>query len=132
MYNFFAYGTLQIPEVIFAVTRQVFIAQTARLDHYARHRLRGKSFPGIRPAPGASVEGTLILGVDGETLQNLDEFEDDFYRREPVRVTTADGKEWEAHTYVLKEESFDLLLPEDWRLEEFGHRQIAKFLLMHE
>lgn len=132
MHNVFVYGTLQIPEVMYAVTRQTLASQPARLDDYARHRLRGKSFPAIRPAPGASVSGRLFRDVDEQALQDLDEFEDDFYRREVVKVTTADGAEWLAEAYVIREEALGLLLPEDWNLEDFGRKQLAGFLLRHE
>ena len=132
MHNVFVYGTLQLPEVMLAVTGRTFPALPARLAHYARHRLRGKSFPGIRPSPGASVDGLLYLGIDAPAQQRLDEFEDDFYRREPVTVTTADGAEWAAQAYVTREECYGLLLAEEWSLAEFRRTSLPGFLLHHE
>ena len=132
MRKLFAYGTLQLPEVMLAVTGRNFAAHPARLDHYARHRLRGKSYPGLRPAPGASVDGLLYLDIDADAWQRLDDFEDDFYRREPVRVTAADGAEWAAQTYVVREECQGLLLPGEWSLAEFKQARLPGFLLNHE
>lgn len=132
MHNLFAYGTLQLPEVMLAVTGRTFPAHAARLRHFSRHRLRGKSFPGIRPAPGAAVDGLLFVGIDAQTQQRLDEFEDSFYRRETVAVITADGVEWTAQAYVTEESAFGLLLPEEWQLEDFRRQRLDRFLLNHE
>lgn len=130
MHRIFAYGTLQIPEVMLAVTGKQFGTLPARLDGYSRHRLRGRSYPGIRPASGASVDGLLFLGVDAQTLLKLDEFEDPFYRRDSVGVSV-DGHEWTAQAYVVRDESFGLLLPEEWCLEEFSRKHLALFLERH-
>jgi len=132
MRKLFAYGTLQLPEVMLTVTGRTFPAQPARLDGYARHRLRGKSYPGICPAPGAAVDGLLLVGLDAEAQQRLDDFEDDFYRRESVQILTADGADWAAQTYVIREECRGLLLPEEWSLAEFRRTQLRGFLLHHE
>jgi len=132
MHNLFAYGTLQLPEVMLAVAGRTFPAHAARLRDFSRHRLRGKSFPGIRPAPGAAVDGLLFVGLDAQTQRRLDEFEDSFYRRETVAVTTVDGVEWLAQAYVIEESAFGLLLPEEWRLEDFQRHRLDRFLLNHE
>lgn len=131
MHNVFVYGTLQIPEVMLAVTGRVWPSHPARLDGYARHRLRGKSFPGIRPCPNASVDGLLLLGVDMETQRKLDDFEDAFYRRDPVQVTAADGTRQVAQAYVVREEADGLLLPEDWDIETFKLSHMSAFLARH-
>ncbi len=132
MVNVFAYGTLQLPEVMFAVTGRKFRSQTARLKDFARYRLHGKSYPGIRPEFGATVGGLVYSGIDGQSLASLDAFEDVFYHRETVRVITPDGMAWEAETYVINEDSHGLLLPEAWNLEDFKCSQLSSFLLRHE
>jgi len=128
----FVYGTLQLPEVMFAVTGKKFDTLPARLDGYSRHRLRGRSYPGIRPEPGGSVEGLLAVGIDADSLRKLDEFEDSFYRRDSVNVITAEGREWQALAYVMREEAYGLLLPEPWSLEEFQRQHLDRFLQRHE
>lgn len=132
MLNLFAYGTLQLPEVMLAVTAQVPTSHPARLVGFSRHRLLGKSFPGIRPNPNASVDGLLFINIDAQTLNKLDAFEDDFYRREPVTVITAAGTEWPAQAYIVEESAYDLLLPEAWSLEDFKRQHLNRFLRHHE
>jgi gamma-glutamylcyclotransferase (GGCT)/AIG2-like uncharacterized protein YtfP len=132
MINFFAYGTLQLPEVMLAVVGRSFNSQAARLDDFARYRLRGKSFPGIRPELGSKVDGLVYCAIDNETLESLDAFEDAFYHRESVTIITADGIAWAAETYVMSKESHGMLLPEEWCLEEFRREKLPSFLLVHE
>jgi gamma-glutamylcyclotransferase (GGCT)/AIG2-like uncharacterized protein YtfP len=131
MRNLFAYGTLQLPEVMQAVTSRSFPAMPARLDGYSRHCLRGKSYPGIRPAAGASVAGLLFTGVDAQSWQRLDEFEDHFYRRETLQVIASDGIGWPAETYIIPVAFYGLLLPEEWSLAEFQHHRLSAFLHRH-
>lgn len=130
--HLFAYGTLQVPEVMQSVTGRAFAACPARLDGYSRHGLRGRSFPGIRPNPGHSVEGTLFADIDEESLRRLDAFEDDFYRRETVATVDADGNLRDAQAYVVREEAYGLLLPEDWDLRRFREACLERFLARHE
>ena len=132
MRNLFAYGTLQLPEVMRAVTGRAFVAHSARLDDHSRHCLRGKSFPGIRPNPGHSVNGMVFLGIDEESLRKLDAFEDDFYRRDSVTVIAGNGGEWAAQAYIVREEAYGLLLPEEWDLQRFRRECLERFLLRHE
>jgi gamma-glutamylcyclotransferase (GGCT)/AIG2-like uncharacterized protein YtfP len=128
----FAYGTLQLPEVMLAVTGQHFTAYPARLYGYSRHSLRGRSFPGIRPTPEASVDGLLFVNIDALSWQKLDAFEDDFYQRETITVITlADQQQWTAHSYIVQAPAYDLLLPEAWSLEHFKQRNLDDFLRHH-
>lgn len=128
MHTLFAYGTLQLPEVMRAVTGREFAARPARLAHYSRHCLRGRSFPGIRPNPGASVDGLVFLGTDPQTLRQLDAFEDSFYYRDAVTVRLDDGSECTAQAYIVREDSYGLLLPEAWSLEDFRRKHLRRFL----
>ena len=130
--NIFTYGTLQLPEVMLAVTGREFDSQPARLDNFARHRLRGRSYPGIRPNIGAWVDGLVYFAIDTPSLLLLDAFEDSFYHRELVKVYTADGIELEAETYVMNGDSHHLLMTEAWDLEDFRRNQLHSFLLRHE
>ena len=132
MTNFFAYGSLQLPEVMLAVTGQSIASQPAVLLNYARYRLRDKSFPGIRPEPGAVVDGRVYWRIDRDALARLDSFEDEFYHRETVKIATADGKEWAAEAYVMNLVSHSMLLPEPWSLADFKRDKLAAFLLSHE
>lgn len=132
MTHVFVYGSLQLTEVMVSVTGRGFKSKTARLEHYARYRLRGKSFPGIRPQECAVVDGLVYLDLDMPALAQLDAFEDAFYRRETVTVSLLDGSECPADTYVIKEDSYGLLLPKAWSLKAFKRDHLTSFLLNHE
>jgi len=131
MHSVFAYGSLQVPEVMLAVTGKLFNTLPVRLDDYSRHCLKDRSFPGIRPNPGHSVEGLLFLNIDMETLRKLDDFEDPFYRRDTVTVIATDHHPWTAQTYVIREEAYGLLLPQAWSLEVFQRMHLPLFLQKH-
>lgn len=124
----FAYGTLQIPEVMEAVTGAAFPSRPARLEGYARYRLKDRAFPGLRREPGARAEGLLFEGIDAEALRRLDAFEDDFYRRETLAVLGADGKPVAAEVYVVPPEHYSLLVYQPWDLEEFRRAALGGFM----
>lgn len=126
--NVFAYGTLQIPEVMRAVSGGDYPARPARLDGYARFSLAGRSFPGLRLQPGAATDGLLYGGIDAEALRRLDEFEDDFYRRETLSVVTEAGERLAAEVYVVPPEHYGLLIEEPWDLEEFRRTGLGAFM----
>ena len=132
MVNFFAYGTLQIPAVMLAVTSRSFAFQTAFLANFARRRLQGKSFPGIRPEPGSTVCGVVYWDIGCEAMNCLDAFEDGFYLRQTVGITTIDKIAWAAEAYVMNEQSHGMLLEAEWGLEDFRRKQLRSFLLCHE
>ena len=132
MFNFFAYGTLQLPEVMQTVTGQRCKPQPARLEHFARYRLKNKSFPGIRPEPGSLVQGMVYLSLNDQIVDCLDAFEDAFYHREPVAITISGGDEYIAQTYVVNADCHGLLSTEAWCLEEFRRVHLTLFLLHHE
>ncbi len=119
MSTLFAYGSLQLPQVMHAVTGRCFLGKPARLEHYVRRKLRGESFPGIRPLAGSTVHGLVFTDVDAYSLRRLDEFEGDYYRRRQLAIILYPDTEIKAETYVLSEKFYDLLLPEDWDLDAF-------------
>ncbi|MEQ1440287.1 gamma-glutamylcyclotransferase family protein [Fontimonas sp. SYSU GA230001] len=109
----FVYGSLLVAAVLRAVLRRPAALQAARLDGYARRALRGSTFPGVVRRSGGITEGALAL-LSVRELRRLDRFEDDHYRRRPVRVTLADGRRITAQTYVLERRSRSLLARRDW------------------
>ncbi|MGZ8217152.1 gamma-glutamylcyclotransferase family protein [Methylomagnum sp.] len=124
----FAYGTLQIPEVMRAVTGAEFPSQPARLEGYARYRLSGRAYPGLRREPGTLAEGLLYGGIDAEALRRLDAFEDDFYRRETLAVLDTGGGAVAAEVYVVPPAHYSLLVYQPWDLEEFRRAALAGFM----
>lgn len=124
----FAYGSLQLPEVMACVTGQAYPAVPARLPHFARFRIRGKSFPGIRPEPGASVEGLLYRDLTAAAIESLDAFEDDFYLRQALDVVTCSGAAVQAFVYVMNPQYHGLLEDTTWDLEHFKRHSLGDFL----
>jgi len=59
----FAYGTLMIPEVMYAVTTCKFRFDNAILRDYARFTVKGESYPGIIPVTDAVTEGIIYFDV---------------------------------------------------------------------
>ena len=126
--NVFAYGTLQIPEVMQAVTGALFPSQPAWLEGYARYRLSGLSYPGLRAKEGSMTDGVLYRGVGREALAKLDAFEDTFYHRASLRVTTVSGDWMPAEVYIIPPEHGKLIDFRPWSFEEFRRDALAAFL----
>lgn len=128
MSNLFAYGTLQIPEVLRAVTGRDGPAQAAVLAGYARYGLKGLAYPGLVAESGALTDGQLISGIGPRELALLDAFEDDFYQRITVCVNTRQGESVEAEVYVIPPECMHLIDFRPWTLDAFVLDESPGFL----
>jgi gamma-glutamylcyclotransferase (GGCT)/AIG2-like uncharacterized protein YtfP len=117
--NVFAYGSLQIPEVMAAVTGRHFPFVPARLPGYARHSLRGRPYPGLRLQPRAWTEGVVYIGVDARSLARIDRFEDAFYTRRRLAVLVDGNTSLAAEVYVIEQRHYGFLGDESWSLEKF-------------
>src|SRR3954470_393084 len=104
----FAYGTLQLPEILEAVVAGRWQGTPALLQGYARYRLRGKPYPAIVPEPGGNVAGLVYPGVGAAELEQLDRYEGDLYERHTLGVR-AGGAALRALTYVLRAQHRALL-----------------------
>ena len=60
----------------------------------------------------STVPGLLYLNVDAPSIERLDRFEDDFYRRQTITVTCRDGQELAAEAYIVPQESRHVLTDE--------------------
>jgi catechol 2,3-dioxygenase-like lactoylglutathione lyase family enzyme/gamma-glutamylcyclotransferase (GGCT)/AIG2-like uncharacterized protein YtfP len=123
----FAYGTLEIAELVEAVAGRRFPGEPALLPGYARSMVRGTAHPAIAPAAGASTPGTLYSEVDAASLAALDRFEGELYERLEVAVRTASGEQ-RAFAWVLREERRDLLSGEPWDRERFVVEHLRAWL----
>lgn len=128
MVNFFAYGTLQIPEVFRAVTGRRIGARPALLDGYARYRLTGLHYPGLIAQAGARTEGVLFRGLGAREMARLDRFEDDFYQRLTLPVTTGEAEVVHAEVYVIRAEWPGLIDARPWSLEAFRRDHLRAFM----
>lgn len=128
MSDVFAYGTLEIPAVMEAVTGRRFAGREARVAGFARHRLRDRIYPAAVPAPGAVLAGRLYEGVDAATLARLDRYEGRLYARRPVLAELPEGGTRAAEIYLLAEGQHGLLLPEAWDRAAFLARHLGSYL----
>jgi len=117
--SLFAYGTLQLPEVMAAVAGRTFDAVPAWLSDHACYRLRDRVYPGLRRETGVITPGTLFLGLGPRDLARLDRFEDAFYTRIEVTVSTAALDCHAAQVYLIPPRSEYLLVYRGWSLDDF-------------
>jgi len=124
----FAYGTLEVPAVMEAVTGRRFPACEASVQGFARQQLRGRVFPGAIESPGSLLAGRLYEDVDQGTLARLDRFEGRLYERRAVRAQLAAGGERLAELYLLAEQGRGQLLAEPWDRDTFVRLHLGSYL----
>jgi gamma-glutamylcyclotransferase (GGCT)/AIG2-like uncharacterized protein YtfP len=118
--HIFTYGTLMFPEVWRAVVGRRFAAIQGTAAGFAIYRVRDAVFPGIVAAGAShSVTGIVYLNVDERSLERLDRFEDDFYRRTTIEIDCADGERRAADAYVVPIEGRSILTHETWDADTF-------------
>jgi gamma-glutamylcyclotransferase (GGCT)/AIG2-like uncharacterized protein YtfP len=125
--SLFAYGTLQLPDVLQAVVGQRWRGEPALLVGYGRYRVRGKPYPAVIAEPAGNVAGLLYEGIGDEELALLDSYEGELYERRTVSVR-AGGDACPAVVYVLGEQHRSLLSSEGWELGEFEREHLAGYL----
>jgi gamma-glutamylcyclotransferase (GGCT)/AIG2-like uncharacterized protein YtfP len=121
--NLFVYGTLMVPAIMRAVCGYDRPGRRALLPGYARRRVVGEVYPGVRVQPGEDVDGILYPAVSDAQIGLLDLFEGELYRRQDV-VVQVDRRPVAAFCYVLEPNAHDALSGEPWTLEAFlrdGH-----------
>ena len=126
--SLFAYGTLQFPEIMEAVTGRRFPGTEARVSGYRRRRLEARPYPGIVPRPGEETTGRLYREIDAGSLARLDVFEGRIYDRRRILATSADGSEVVAWAYVVADAFAYLVTPEVWDARAFLAQHRDAFL----
>jgi gamma-glutamylcyclotransferase (GGCT)/AIG2-like uncharacterized protein YtfP len=126
----FTYGTLMFPEVWLAVAGRPFAHGGGRVTGFALYRVADAVFPGMLATTTADVvPGVVYFDVDEAAIARLDQFEDDFYRREIVAVTCDDGRICDAAAYIVQPENRGVLTSEAWTRDEFVARgDLQKFV----
>jgi len=125
--HLYTYGTLQVAAIIERIVGRPLAGVPARLDGYARFRVRGRVYPAIVEAAGAEVSGVLYPGLEAAELDRLDFYEGDLYERREVSV-------WEgavahrAATYVLRPELRHELTDEPWDMAAFLRDHLDEYL----
>ena len=126
----FTYGTLMFPEVWQAVVGRPFATERGRAAGFQIFRVRDAVYPGILAAgPTDAVDGVVYWDVDPDSVDRLDRFEGDFFRRRPIAVACDDGRRLEAAAYVVPDEFRDMLTDEPWTGGDFVARgDLDRFL----
>ena len=127
-YKLFCYGTLEIPEIMRAVTGANFDCQPAVLPNYARFQVRQAEYPGIVAEPDSETVGTLFTGIDEKTIEMLDAYEGDLYERANVMVQTREGGEVEAVAYVVPDRNKHHLTRQPWNRGAFRQQHYSQYL----
>jgi gamma-glutamylcyclotransferase (GGCT)/AIG2-like uncharacterized protein YtfP len=125
--NLFTYGSLVFPEVMEAVTGRRFESRPALLRGYRRRMLRGRVYPGIRPAAADATAGRVYLSIDGAALASLDAFEGDEYERRRVEIGLDDGSLL-AEAYVIRSSASDLLTDAAWDAGRFASSHLRRYV----
>jgi gamma-glutamylcyclotransferase (GGCT)/AIG2-like uncharacterized protein YtfP len=119
----FTYGTLMFPEVWQLVVGRPFAHVGGHVTGFALYRVADAVFPGMLATTTADVvRGVVYFDVDGEAIARLDQFEDDYYRRETVALKCDDGRICDAAAYIVPPENRGKLTDEPWTCDEFVAR----------
>lgn len=124
----FAYGTLQVPEVLAALAGRAHTSRPARLEGFERLCVAGEVYPAIRPRPGARTEGRLYEALDPDVWPILDAFEGGAYVRQLVEVNAGAGESRvPAQAYVLRPGAGPPLEARRWCLATFRASHAAAY-----
>lgn len=125
--HLYTYGTLQVGAIIEHIVGRPLAGVPARLDDYARFRVRGRVYPAIVEAAGSQVSGVLYVGLEAAELERLDYYEGDLYERREVCVW-AGPVAHRAATYVLRPELRHELSDEPWDFVGFLRDHLETYL----
>ena len=126
--SIFAYGTLEIPAVMRAVTGRTFPSRSGVLRGFARFLVRERPYPGIVEAKGEETDGTLYESVDPRSVALLDLFEGSLYERWQVTVAVPGIGPLPAETYVVPARLRDALSGEPWNRPRFIAEHLGPYL----
>lgn len=124
--DLFVYGTLMLPEIMYAVSGYHGPGEHAILHRYRRRLVAGEVYPAIVEATGETVDGLVYRGLDGRQLARLDRFEGEMYRRLRVEVLVG-AAAMQVQVYVLEPQFRHRLTDRPWSLEDFAERGLRRF-----
>lgn len=125
--NLFFYGTLMDAEVREIVCGQPLDSvEPALVQGFRRVFVAGRHYPMLLPHASGWVEGTLVTGLDAETVHRLQVYEGWEYDLHPVKVRTHAGQSVLAHIFLCPQGiAADR---REWRLEDWQRRHKRAFL----
>lgn len=128
MAHLFTYGTLEIPEVMEAVTGKAWASAEARAKGFAKFLLKGRIYPGMTAVQGSICSGRVYYHIDSRTLEVLDAFEDEVYARECIEVEVAEGRFLPAYAYLILPRDRECLTSTPWQPDEFMTKHLVHYL----
>ena len=128
MIHVFTYGTLEIPEVMEAVTGKSLASAEAWAKGFTKFLLKGRIYPGMTAVQGAICSGRVYYHIDRRTLEILDAFEDEMYIRERIEVEVQKGRSLEAYAYLIPPHYRNCLTSTPWQPDEFITKYLVHYL----
>ncbi|GLZ12392.1 hypothetical protein Acsp04_26270 [Actinomadura sp. NBRC 104425] len=117
----FVYGSLQFPEVLFALIDRVPDHNPAAAAGWRVATLPGEVYPGL--VPGESIaRGYLLTGLTADEWQLLDAFENPLY--DLKRLDLVDGRHGWAYVCNPTAEVGD----DDWSAERFQAQHLPAYI----
>ena len=129
MPNVFTYGALMFDPVWSRIVANGYDRCDAILRGYERKGVRDEVYPVVVPSSEYSqVRGVVYLDVSPSDLIRLDQFEGEYYLRKKVMVATEEEGTFSAEVFILKEEYYAVISPEEWDPVHFSTTGIHYFL----
>lgn len=125
----FFFGTLMDPEIRALVMGRDVDSdrlQPAIAQGFRRVFVAGRHYPMLLKHSSGWVEGTLISGVDAQSLHRLQVYEGWEYSLRPIQVQTQSGHKVMAHVFMCPPGIE--AKPRAWRLDEWQRRHKRTFL----
>ena len=127
MMNLFFYGTLMDADVRELVCgKPLDRVEPAIAQGFRRVYVAGRHYPMMLPHASGWVEGTLVRGVDPESLHRLQVYEGWEYGLHPIKVRSTSGAMVMAHVFLCPPHI--TAHKRDWRLERWQLRHKRAFL----
>jgi gamma-glutamylcyclotransferase (GGCT)/AIG2-like uncharacterized protein YtfP len=129
--SLFVYGTLMSPQVLrVLIGRLPEMIDPATMEGYARHPVKGQSFPGMIPSASSDtgVRGVLLKELTDAEMKVLDWFEGDEYSRRNVHAYCGAAME-PTQTYVWSNPISELDTAAEWSYEHFRDNLVDQYLL---
>ncbi len=124
----FAYGTLQIPQVMEAVTGKACPSRKATAYGYSRYLIAGEVYPGMIPQNESVVDGCLYEGLEEKMWMLIDQFEDPVYQRESIEVYVESQGPVKAWAYVWPSQHKARLSDDPWEMDWFIRDHLPGYL----
>lgn len=120
--NLFAYGTLLVPKIWEAVTGAPQPRnEEATLSRHRIFKVSGEDFPAIVETGRMEevVPGRVFFDLPLAVIHSLDQYEDSFYERIEVEVSTKSGSTIAQVYRIPRPKAGPVLSSETWTLEWF-------------